>query len=147
MSATSSRMKLNIVELSERDGSTSFKDLVWKALGKFNWNVLHTNVLVATYVKPRKTAGGIIIPDNSVHEDRWQGKLGLVVKIGESAFKYGPWNGVDYAYNGTIAKVGDYVTFITPDAQETSFRGVSLKWVDAQFIRAIVPDDEVEGVY
>ena len=44
--------------------------------------------LVATYVKPSVTAGGIIIPVTTGEEDRWQGKVGLLLAVGPSAFNY-----------------------------------------------------------
>jgi len=43
-------------------------------------------VLVGTYIRPRKTKGGIIRPDINVQEDIWQGKVGLVLKLGTTAY-------------------------------------------------------------
>lgn len=39
-------------------------------------------VLLAIYRRPEKTAGGIILTHNNLKEDVYQGKVGLVVKIG-----------------------------------------------------------------
>jgi|SRR5262245_5942129 len=44
--------------------------------------------LVATYVPPNITAGGVIIPTTSIDEERWQGKVGLLLKVGPVAFDY-----------------------------------------------------------
>lgn len=44
--------------------------------------------LVASYIKPAVTKGGIIIPTTSGEEDRWQGKVGLLIAVGPSAFNY-----------------------------------------------------------
>lgn len=131
-----SRMKLNVVELSERDADSDFKTLV---LGKLedtlkDIQVLGSNVLVATYVRPRKTVGGIILPDNSVHEDRYQGKAGLVLKVGASAFK---WDG-GYAYEGPVPRVGDYVVFHSSDTREIGLCGFSCRFVDSSLIRMTV---------
>jgi hypothetical protein len=49
--------------------------------------VFHSLVLVATHVRPSVTAGGIHLPDRTLLEDRFQGKVGLVVKVGPLAFK------------------------------------------------------------
>ena len=44
-------------------------------------------VLLGIYIRPEKTAGGIIRPTVNVQEDVWQGKVGLVLKWGPNAFR------------------------------------------------------------
>lgn len=44
--------------------------------------------LVATYIKTGVTKGGIIIPNKTQEEDRWQGKCGLLLAHGPAAFDY-----------------------------------------------------------
>lgn len=44
--------------------------------------VLGNYVLIGIYVRPEKTKGGIILTDKTKDEDRWQGKVGLVLKVG-----------------------------------------------------------------
>jgi len=44
--------------------------------------VAQNEVLLAMYMRPEMTAGGIIMPHQNLKEDRYQGKVGLVVKIG-----------------------------------------------------------------
>src|ERR1035437_2510835 len=44
-------------------------------------------VLIGIYIRPEKTAGGIIRPTANVQEDVWQGKVGLVLKWGPNAFR------------------------------------------------------------
>lgn len=46
----------------------------------------HNQVLCAIYVAPERTAGGIIRPLSNVEEDVHQGKIGLIVKMGDQAF-------------------------------------------------------------
>lgn len=48
--------------------------------------IFNNQVLVAVYIRPTKTKSGIILTDNTRDEDRYQGKVGLVVKKGPSAF-------------------------------------------------------------
>lgn len=50
--------------------------------------VQRNRVIVATYVRPNITRGGIIMTDKSADEDRWQGKAGLLLKRGPVAFEY-----------------------------------------------------------
>jgi co-chaperonin GroES (HSP10) len=44
--------------------------------------IAHNEVLLAIYQRPEKTPGGIILTNNNLKEDVYQGKVGLVVKIG-----------------------------------------------------------------
>lgn len=49
-------------------------------------DIFHNQVLVAVYIAPEKTKGGIIRPQQNVDEDKYQGKVGLVIKLGPRAF-------------------------------------------------------------
>lgn len=49
--------------------------------------ILHNQVMIAVYVRPNKTASGIILSDQTRDEDRYQGKVGLLVKTGPRAFE------------------------------------------------------------
>src|ERR1700676_4106816 len=44
--------------------------------------IAQNELLIATYMRPEKTAGGIVLPHQNLREDQYQGKVGLVVKIG-----------------------------------------------------------------
>lgn len=58
--------------------------------------LFHTQVLVAIYVAPEKTAGGIIRPQSNIDEDLYQSKVGLIVKLGPQAFQSsGQWTWPD----------------------------------------------------
>ena len=50
--------------------------------------VMPGHIIVATYARPYKTAGGIILSDNLRQEDVYQGSCGLIVAMAENAFKY-----------------------------------------------------------
>ena len=135
-----SRMTVDVLSLAERPADADFADLAFKMVGDLSgWTVLHEDVLVITWVSRRITAGGIIRTELSVDEDRWQGTVGLVAKIGENAFTLGQWG---LPYNGTKPKVGDYVTFVPSSITETSINGVSCKYVPASLIKAIIPDPQ-----
>ena len=94
-------------------------------------------VLMATYIRPTKTSGGIIRPDINVQEDVWQGKVGLVLKWGNTAYQDTP----DYIFHEKdkvypeewgIYKVGD--------AWSMNVRGVPCRLVRDINIRAKVDD-------
>jgi hypothetical protein len=46
--------------------------------------IAQNEVLLAMYMRPEKTAGGIVMVHSNLKEDKFQGKVGLVVKIGEA---------------------------------------------------------------
>lgn len=48
--------------------------------------VFNNQVLVAVYIRPNVTAGGVHLPDSITDEDRHQGKVGLIVGMGPDAF-------------------------------------------------------------
>lgn len=51
-------------------------------------HLLRNRVLVASFIRPEKTSGGIIRPDAVREEDKWQGKAGLILAVGPSAFEF-----------------------------------------------------------
>jgi len=76
--------------------------------------IFHSQVLVATYIRPEQTKGGIFLPDNALAEDRFQGKVGLVVKLGPKAF-------VDdniATFAGVTVQEGDWVFYRAGDGYE-----------------------------
>jgi co-chaperonin GroES (HSP10) len=108
-------------EIAETSGDP--KIILLNALGKGfdkDLTVLHSQVLVATYVRPAKSAGGIFMPDTVVEEDRWQGNVGLVVALGKGAFKD---DGVAQ-FNGDKLTIGDWVMFVAADGISMFIRQV-----------------------
>lgn len=110
------------------------KDHILKEVGDLSgMHLLNTHVLLAVYMRPEKTAGGIIITDRARDEDRYQSKLGLIIKHGPSAFVEGDdgnwFGGLDY-------KVGDWVIFRPSDGWDITVRGVPCK---------IIRDTQIKG--
>ena len=64
------------------------KEALLEALGDFNdFHLFNNQVLCAVYIRPEKTAKGIILPNQARDEDRFQSKVGLIIKAGPTAFK------------------------------------------------------------
>lgn len=51
-----------------------------------NVEIFNNQLLVAVYIRPKKTKSGIILADETVEPDQFQSKVGLVVKMGPDAF-------------------------------------------------------------
>lgn len=63
------------------------KEALLRAVGDVSdVEIFHNQVLVAVYIAPEKTKGGIIRPQTNVEEDKYQGKVGLILKCGPNAF-------------------------------------------------------------
>lgn len=128
--------RVNVLEAAQ---AANFRKYITNKLGSLDdWTVLFSNVLLATYILPEKTIGGIIRPQSNISQDVWQGKVGLILKLGETAFKYdGP-----YEYVGRKPKVGEYVMCHSSDPREVGINGQSCKIVDSSLCRMIVPDPD-----
>ncbi len=93
------------------EADTDPKKAILAELGKHNTEVFHSKVLVAQYVRPAKTAGGIIMPDRVIEEDRYQGNIFLVIGMGPGAFK----DDNIAKFHGAKLKVGDWVMCVASD--------------------------------
>ena len=104
--------------------------------------VFHNQVLVATYLGPETTAGGIILPDNAIKEARFQGKAALVLAVGPLAFQ----DDSVAKFGGKGVKPGDWVMVNTSDGLEffkttkTSSEGVSCRLFEDVHINARLSD-------
>jgi len=86
-------------------------------------DVFRNRVLVATYVTPERTAGGIIRPDRNIEESRYQGKVGLVLKFGPIAFKF------ENEEVPVVPEIGEWVFYRAADTWEAGICGVSCRFV------------------
>lgn len=68
---------------------------------------LGTDVLLAMYIRPEKTKSGLYLPENkgARHEDQYQGKVGLVLKMGPAAFREDD----SHVWGGRVPQVGDWI--------------------------------------
>ena len=98
-------------------------------------------VLVAKPPSMDRTAGGIFRTDKGMDEDRWQGKVGLVIKLGHDAFKYHP-RYPQYDWEGPKADVGQWVHFFSSDAREIGFAGMVCAYIWDSDILGIASDPE-----
>jgi co-chaperonin GroES (HSP10) len=81
--------------------------------------IFGSDVLVALYIRPEKTRSGIILADATRQEDKWQGKAGLVLKLGPTA--YLDENGEKFR----DISVGDWVIFRPSDGWPVTLRAVN----------------------
>lgn len=88
--------------------------------------VFNNQLLVAVYIRPQKTKSGIILTDKTTDEDRFQSKIGLVVKKGPSAFddSTGEW------FKGVSIDESDWIIFRPSDGWSITVNGVLCRLIE-----------------
>lgn len=108
------------------------KQALLDAVGDLSgYDIFHNQILVAIYVRPNITAGGILRPDENIKEDEYQGKVGLVVKLGPTAFV----DTDDEEFHGQSLSVGDWVVFRTGDGWQLNIRDTACRILNDRTVR------------
>lgn len=143
-------MKVNLRALAEAAAHDPAQPL-WDAAGDLSdYEVFHNLVLVATYVAPPHVVKGpsgedVIIhrTDKGMQEDRFQGKVGLVLKIGPTAFQ----DDSVAKFGGVVVEPGDWVMYRPTDGTELFIRdrrksneGLSCRLIEDVFVRGRTSD-------
>lgn len=108
-------MKIDTAKFAAARTLPELEEIIWKSV-KYAVDcakITRNRVLVAGYIAPERTAGGIIRPHKTIDEDRFQGKVGLVLKVGPQAFEFGPEE-----KDVVRAGVGEWVFFRSSDGWE-----------------------------
>jgi co-chaperonin GroES (HSP10) len=111
-----------VVELSQADPKLAKAIYIQKVGDLSKEVVLYDLVLVATYFRPERTQGGIIRPDDNIREDEYQGKVGLVLKLGEDISQ-------------PRCEPGDWVVYSIKDGWAVTINGVPCRLVPHDRIR------------
>lgn len=115
------------------------KEKIFSDLGDIsNIKLLNNQVMIAVYIRPEKTKGGIIMTDRVRDEDRFQSKIGMIVSMGPSAFKEdeeGKW------FNGMTFSPGDWILFRPSDGWTVTVNGVSCKILSDTQVKGIIGND------
>lgn len=108
------------------------KQTLLKELGDLsNIEIFNNQLLLAIYVRPKKTKSGIYLTDATTQEDLYQSKVGLIVKVGPTAFHddSGKW------FKGMKLDMHDWVVFRPSDSWSINVHGVPCRLIDDIFIR------------
>jgi co-chaperonin GroES (HSP10) len=105
---------------------TDPKQRLLEALGDVSdVEIFHNKVLCAVYIAPEKTKGGIIRPYQNVDEDKYQGKVGLILRCGPSAFV----NDSKWQWPEDLGE-GDWVFYRIHDTGQLSVNGQPCRMLD-----------------
>jgi hypothetical protein len=126
---------------------------IWGAVGDLaGFEVFGSQILIGVYCRPPVLKNGFRIGGQMALEDVWQGKVGLVLKIGPTAFRattrrtetqtsfpLGPdteafneeveivEEGDEKRFNGRIPEVGDWVFSRVQDCEQLNYKGAGAK--------------------
>ena len=85
-------------------------------LGELKGFLFGNHVMVAKWIRERASAN-ILAPEQTRREDGWQGKIGLVVALGPSAFV----DDANYSFHGMNVSVGDWVWYSSNDGLDQDY--------------------------
>lgn len=129
--------KAALYEISQ---ATDSKAAILKLIGDISAiSLAPTKVLVAHYIAPEMTAGGIIKPDGNKKEDVWQGAVVLILKKGALAFKDDGKN----QFGGFDPAIGEWVTITPAEGKRRQINGVDCRTIDDALIDMVVPDPAI----
>ena len=106
-------MRVNLRAIAQAATHDPKKALLDSAGPLIDYEIFHNYVLVATYIPPEKI-GSVYVPDRSLAEWQFQGKVGLVLKCGPMAFV----DDTTTRFGGASVEPGDWVLYRPSDAIE-----------------------------
>lgn len=102
--------------------------------------IFNNQILAAVYIRPEKTKSGLYLSDKYRDEDKYQSKVGLILKMGPSAFndETGEW------FEGISFSNHDWVVFRPSDGWSVTVNGVLCRMLsDTQVKARIQSPDQV----
>jgi co-chaperonin GroES (HSP10) len=117
---------------------------IYRSLGKIDdIEVCSNQILAVVYIRPEKTPGGIILANQTRDEDKYQSKVGLIVKMGPDAC-------LDWRDDAKF-HVGDWIVFkvsdgwslgVKTDASDAGTHGVPCRMLSDDSIRMRISHPE-----
>ena len=101
--------------------------------------IFNNQILVAVYVRPTKTKSGLYLADQTTAEDRFQGKVGLLVGMGPAAFQddNGQW------FNQAQFDLHDWLVFRPSDGWSITINGVLCRMMSDTQVKMRIPAPDV----
>jgi co-chaperonin GroES (HSP10) len=122
------------------DHETDPKQKILEEIGDLsNIEILNNQILCAVYVRPTKTKSGLYLADQTTAEDRFQGKVGLLIGMGPSAFQdeSGQW------FADSSFKLHDWLVFRPSDGWNVTINGVLCRMLSDTQVKMRIPAPDV----
>lgn len=124
---------------SKNPADVIFKDIGMKKPGVIpGFQLFGNRVLVGIYQRPDKTESGLYIPGTTLAEEKYQGKAGLVLMLGHSAFQ----SDHNFNFGPDKIEVGDWVALKVTDGVAVSINGCPCRVIRDQdiWMKILGPD-------
>ena len=132
-------MPFMLMEHSEDPRNTIYKQVGITKEGKIPGFRLHGNrVLIGIYKRPEKTKSNIYLPDQTRKEDEYQGKAGLVLAKGHTAFV----SDEEFNFGPDNVEVGDWVMTFVGHGISCNVNGLLCRIVRDQDITMVIPSPD-----
>ena len=97
--------------------------------------LFNNQILVAVYVRPTKTKSGLYLTDKYADEDKFQGKVGLLVGMGPAAFQddSGQW------FNDASFNLHDWLVYRPSDGWSITINGVLCRMLSDTQVKMRIP--------
>lgn len=97
--------------------------------------LFNNQILVAVYVRPTKTKSGLYLTDKYAEEDKFQGKVGLLVGMGPAAFQddSGQW------FNNASFNLHDWLVYRPSDGWSITINGVLCRMLSDTQVKMRIP--------
>lgn len=115
------------------------KEKLLKELGDLSKiEIFNNQILCAVYIRPNKTKSGLYLSDNVVAEDRYQGKVGLLVGMGPMAFQddSGQW------FNNASFNMHDWLVFRPSEGWSITINGVLCRVLSDTQVKIRIPSPD-----
>jgi co-chaperonin GroES (HSP10) len=119
------------------DPAKEIKKKIGKAVDEIT--IYGNYILLGVYERPEKTKSGIILTGQTRGEDQHQGKAGLVLKKGPTAFV----SDDNYDFKGQDVDVGEWVSIWVSDGRQLYVGGQLCRLVEDQHIRLKIPTPDI----
>ena len=101
--------------------------------------LFNNEVLVGIYLRPEKTKSGFFLTDQHRDEDRFQSKVGLLLKAGPNAFE----PNAESWFEGESFNLNDWLVFRASDGWQITVHGVLCRVLkDVQVKMRVTNPDE-----
>lgn len=102
------------------------------------FEIFNNQVLVGIYIRPQRTKSGLYLSEKTTDEDRFQSKVGLLLKQGNSAFEPNPegW------FEGENFQLHDWLVFRPSDGWNITVNNVLCRILNDTQIKGRVSDPD-----
>lgn len=140
--------KASFVEVHEIDEGLQVVDAAFKAAsgGKpLNFHTVGPKLLIKIYIRPDElreitrddgSKGVLYLPDTVRAEDKFNSCVGLVLQVGDEAYRGKDRHGEQRFPNGPWARVGEWVAFSRSSGKRVTINGVACM---------VLYDDQIDG--